>query len=302
MRKPRAKAHSNINFDPRGSKAKAFVSKAKSKRKEYCGLTDDVIKHLAYEKEMGPKLSENMGNRGTKTKCQVLKEYLPEGFLQDWRITKFIGIGSSGTVLSTRGPHNQRGALKIVRKKLSDVKKELRMQKKFHKLDLGPGILKHVSFKPEGSRKTIHLIHMERIDGTIATYLEKPVSKTQLKKFMDRFMRIIKIMLDNNVTHGDLHSENIGFVYNRGEKVGKIQINDYAISRDKYSNAELSMIQFLRVNHRLIQPDMNPDNRKFVNKYLRQQAKKIYGIKFPRGLNGITNRVVELRENMYAGK
>lgn len=303
-RKHRAKRietnNATINFDPRGSKAKPFVSKAKSKKKEYCGITDDVVYHLAHDKEMGEKLIEDMGSRGSKSKCQVLKDYLPEDFLGEWRITKFLGYGSSGTVFSTRGPHNQRGALKIVREKLSDVKKEMKMQKKFHKLGLGPDIIKFDSFKSK-SRKTIHLIHMERIDGTIGSYLKSPVGKKQLKKLMERFFRIIKIMVDNKLTHGDLHSENIGFVYSRGEKAGKIQVIDYGISRDKYVNPELTLIQFLRVNHRLIQPEMNSDNRKFVNKYLREKAFKIYGIRFPRSLDDITYRMIDLREKMYAG-
>lgn len=291
--------HKTIHFDPRGLDAPVYNSNAHSKSHAYCNMTHRNIIGLGHTMGITYQLEKAVDNRGKKSLCEVLNDFFPVRCLKGWRITNFLGAGSFGYVFSTRNSKNERGALKIVRDEANfSVDKEIVMQKKYHKLGLSPGIIDHCSYLPKGGDR-IHFIIMERIDGVIDDFLQKKSHHKLLETLMDRLFQIIKKMHVNKITHGDFHSENIGFLYRRGDNPGTIQVIDHGMSTDKGSSPELELVQFMRTIEPRYSPKMNSDNRKFIKTRAHYMAKKMFNITLPKTLAGLENKFVTLRRKLY---
>ena len=296
----RAHHHKTIHFDPRGLSAPAHKSHAHSKSTTYCKLTHRNMMELGHTFGVSYKLEKAIEERGKRSLCEVLSDFFPVQCLKGWRITNFLGAGSFGYVFSIRNSHNKRGALKIVRDEANfSVDKEIIVQKKFHDLGLSPGVIDHCSYKPPRGGDRVHFILMERIDGVIDNFLMKKSHHKLLDTLVDRLFQIIKKMKDKNLTHGDFHSENIGFVYRRGDNPGTIQIIDHGMSIENGSNPELELVQFMRTIESRYSPKMNPDNRKFIKQKVHAMSKSMFNINLPKSLNGLENRFITLRRKLY---
>jgi len=296
----RAHHHKTIHFDPRGLSAPAINSHAHSKSATYCKLTHRNMMELGHTFGVSFKLEKAIEERGKRSLCEVLSDFFPVECLKGWRITSFLGAGSFGYVFSIRNSHNKRGVLKIVRDEANfSVDKEIVVQKKFHELGLSPGVIDHCSYKPPRGGDRVHFILMERIDGVIDNFLMKKSHHKLLDTLVDRLFQIIKKMKDKNLTHGDFHSENIGFVYRRGDNPGTIQIIDHGMSIENGSNPELELVQFMRTIESRYSPKMNPDNRKFIKQKVHAMSKSMFNINLPKSLNGLENRFITLRRKLY---
>ena len=296
----RAHHHKTIHFDPRGLSAPAFNSMAHSKSTTYCKLSHRNMMDLGHTFGVSYKLEKAMEERGKRSLCEVLSDFFPVNCLKGWRITNFLGAGSFGFVFSIRNGHNKRGALKIVRDEANfSVDKEIDMQKKFHKLGMSPNVIDHCSYKPPRGGDRVHFILMERIDGVIDNFLMKKSHHKLLETLVDRLFQIIKKMKDNNLTHGDFHSENIGFVFRRGDNPGNIQIIDHGMSTGNGHNTELELVQFMRTIESRYSPKMNADNRKFIKQKVTEMAKSMFNITLPRSLGGLENKFVNLRRKLH---
>ena len=297
----RAHHHKTIHFDPRGLSAPAFNSMAHSKSTTYCKLSHRNMMDLGHTFGVSYKLEKAMEERGKRSLCEVLSDFFPVNCLKGWRITNFLGAGSFGFVFSIRNGQNKRGALKIVRDEANfSVDKEIEMQKKYYKLGMSPNVIDHCSYKPPRGGDRVHFILMERIDGVIDNFLMNKSHHKLLDTLVDRLFQIIKKMKDNNLTHGDFHSENIGFVFRRGDNPGKIMVIDHGMSTGNGYNTELELVQFMRTIESRYSPKMNADNRKFIKQKVTEMAKSMFNITLPRSLGGLENRFVTLRRKLYA--
>lgn len=288
-----------IHFDPRGDHAKTYKSFAQSRDTRYCNMSHHTLMDLGHTMGISYELDRAANNRGKKNFCEVLTEYFPVNCLKGWRITNFLGAGTFGFVFSIRSGTSRRGALKVVKDEANfSVAKEIAMQKRFHKLGMSPPVIDHCSYTPKGGER-VHFILMERIDGVIDSFLQKRAPSNLLDTMVDRLFQIIQKMEKENLTHGDFHTENIGFVYKRANTPGNIQIIDHGMSSDKGSNPELEVVQFLRTIESRYSPRMDSQNRKLVKARVHKLACEKFGLKIPKTLNALESRFVNLRRKLY---
>lgn len=265
----------------------------------FCGVTQDHIEEFAD----AINLPETQRVTLKKEPCKTLQAFFPKKCLpKGWRITNVLGAGSFGFVFSTRGPGNERGALKVMKEdKDVDVAHETRIGIRFHGLGLGPEIKSHCTFKPKGG-VTIHLIHMSRIDSTIAKYLSVDRTGSQIENIVDKLFKAISTMEENGITHGDFHFGNIGFKNNN-----TLQIIDFGFSTDKVAMPIVDIYQLIRVNlfYNVEIKPVTPGNQKKFDTLAREYAKNIYNIvKIPKSDRKITEMTFNFRQEMQkkAGK
>jgi len=237
-----------------------------------CNL--QVIELLYFGRSMN--MVETMEKELKKTRnpnkvCNALRRFLPSNCIPDgWDITAFLGKGSFGNVFSTIGPGNTRGALKIMvdhydvdhgdsdimeSTKREEAMLEQQNSNKFHEYGLSPKttwMCSHHLFDDDKNAKTLYVTHMIR-------------------------------MRSLNFTHGDFHAGNIGYVFLDGiSPTPHFQIIDHGFVSTKKSSPVVDIGQLLRVIvDKELSPDMNETNRKFMNKFIRENAKRLFDLDFP---------------------
>lgn len=224
-------------------------------------------------------ISVNESKRVKNNYCKHVEEMFPVRIVPDnWRITNVLGSGASGVTLGTRGPNNKAGALKIVQENnIELLENEISMGEEFHKLGLSPRTTKVSSFVYGKGKTWFHTIHMGRLDGIIGPYLESNPESEIVEKIVKKVFDLIKKLDDNNIVHGDLHFDNIGFIHSRGaEEVGKIQIIDHGYSRMGVSLPKLEILQLLRSLNFMF--DLSNQNSLLLRKSIFKYAEKYFGI------------------------
>ena len=259
----------------------------------FCGVNEAHIEAFAD----AINLPETKRVTLQKEPCKTLQSFFPKKCIpKEWRITNVLGAGSFGFVFSTRGPGNERGALKVMKEDRDvDVEHETRIGIKFHGLGLGPEIKSHCTFKPKGG-VTIHLIHMSRIDTTVEKYLAVDRTDAQIENVVDKLFKAISTMEENGITHGDFHFGNIGFKNNN-----TLQIIDFGFSTDKVSMPILDIYQLIRVNlfYNVGKKPVTRGNKKIFDTLARKYAKNIYNIvRIPKSDRKLTEMTFNFREEM----
>ena len=107
------------------------------------------------------------------------------------------------------------GALKIIvdspkNANFVPIEHEVRMQQTFAKAGLAPQIYCHA--KTRAGENTVHMILMEPVDFTLNALLCRDVvTHETLKEVGMSLFKLLVKMKQMNVTHGDMHTENIAF-------------------------------------------------------------------------------------------
>jgi len=262
-------------------KGQIFVDKEMKKEKK-CTIDRydidviDSVLRLNLEKTLGIKLDLKKSSRNFDA-CNAIQNAFPSPILlPGWRITKLLGNGNFGVAMGTRGPQNEAGALKILKEnKIDLVDSEIEMGNKFHKLGLSPKNKKVTTFKL--GRNFYHSIHMDRLDGIIGTYLASNPPKKNIEMIIEKTFMVVKKLSDNNIVHGDLHFDNIGFIHSRDkDEVGKLQVIDHGFAKSGMSLPEIDVLQMLRSTQ--FMHGITKENAKFIDQKIRDGAKKYFGI------------------------
>ena len=230
--------------------------------------------------------------------CEILTKMLPAASMRGWRITRFLGNGVAGYVFGCRSIKGaMAGALKIQHATCNKtMKNEIDAHRAFTKLGLSPKILFHCTARVR--RNTVFFTNMGRIDSTVDYWLEKKRSKKVLDLFVKRLFEILEIMSRNGFTHGDFHTGNIGFVYNRKGVPGKIQVIDHSYTNMKGSLVEIDIVQFMRTLHRRYNRRANKDSTNYLLDRCKQEAKSRFGLKISRSLTYLEERFSKLRTKL----
>jgi len=244
VKKKKLRRGISIDFLPRGQ-SRAYDDKKEEKE---CGLSEKNIKKIGKKTKVESHIRKSIKKIGKNgDPCVAFeklfdKRIIPSG----WRITKLLGAGSFGVVLGTRGPKNEKGALKIINESNSKiVDSEIKLGNEFHKLGISPKSTRMAHEKIGGQH--LYAIHMDRIDGVIAEYLKKTDPSIQRMDMMvEKLFQLIDIMDKKKLIHGDLHWENIGFIHARDDNVGKLQVIDLGYAYSGKSLPALEFVQLLR--------------------------------------------------------
>lgn len=232
------------------------------------------------------------------TNCDLLSAALPAKCMRGWRITKYLGRGAFGYVFASREVKgSKKGALKIqVKGRTSAMKNEITAHKEFSRLHLSPMIHSHcVTAK---HRRSVFFVNMARIDTTLERWLESRRSKAMINLFLDKFFGILEVMRKKGVTHGDMHSGNIGFVYKRQGKPGSIQLLDHGFSSTKGALTELEIVQFVRSMRRAFMPRGHRQTIDYLVQRCREEVRIRYGLRLCRSGSSLDEKFGLLRRKL----
>lgn len=269
-------------FNARGDKAPPHRSCARSKAANFCDVPTDIVISVSRLFNVEKQLMDTASAWPHATNCDLLSEVLPAKCMRGWRITKFLGRGAFGYVFGSREVKGKRkGALKIqVQGRTSAIKKEINAHKQFSKFSLSPTIHDHcVTAK---RRRSVFFVNMGRIDTTLERWLESRRSKATINQFVDKFFGILQVMRKKGITHGDMHSGNIGFIFKRQQKPGRIQLLDHGFSSTKGALTDLEIVQFIRSMRRAFTPTGHRQTIDYLVERCREEAKKRYGLRLSR--------------------
>jgi len=225
-----------------------------------------------------------------KDNCTILKTIFPD-FVH--RITGLLGSGNDGTVFATRGPGGEKTAVKIATSKPDAFKRELDSAMLFHLLGVAPPVLDNTVKKITGTNVKHQFLSMGRVDGVLIDYFNSGnLSEDEISIIVNDIFKIINILDENNVAHGDMHIGNVGFIKKNGKK--EIQLIDFGMTFSK-SLPKLDIIQLIRVNHFGVK---NIHNRDIFDKFVREMALNSYDFTFPefKKNNKIDSQTVNILE------
>ena len=117
-------------------------------------------------------------------------------------------------------------------------------------------------------------IIMEKIQGTLLDLVnERSFSDTELKDITDEIVRIIKLLSDNKLVHGDMHASNTGYIIQEDGSI-KLLLIDYGLSKE-VSMPRADLIQAIRVMWGL---SINEIRFRY-DKFIREKAKEVLKIR-----------------------
>lgn len=270
----------------------------KSKSADYCNIPGYVMMELSEMFHVENEMSRTLMASPTKTYCEVLTKMMPASCMRQWRITKFMGRGASAYVFGCRHRKtNSAGALKIFSANDSSlVRSEVKSHNIFSKLHLSPKIISHCSLRK--GRRRIYFLNMSRVDTTLYKWLAERRSKKLLDGLITRIFDILVLMEKHNITHGDFHLDNIGFVYGRGREPGRIKILDYGYASTARAMPEIELVQFVRTLHSRYTPRINRENANYIIKQVRSESMRQFGLSIPRSLTHLEERFTQLRRKL----
>lgn len=134
---------------------------------------------------------------------------LLDKFIPGYDLVKQLGKGRYGIVyLMCKDRYNCR-AVKVIKLeskfKKDEFVEEAKMQQKFASLGIAPKLYKYEIIDEVG------LMEMEVIAGTLETLLKKPLPQDVLDRIVTWCGDLIEVLCSNDLIHGDMHWDNIGF-------------------------------------------------------------------------------------------
>ena len=186
-----------------------------------------------------------------------------------------LGRGVQGSVFEAIDLNGNQVAIKITIASDAQFKKELRIAKKMESLGVGVKILGNSTKVIKDSGKPNHkFIMMGKIKGTLLELVhERPFSDTELKDITDEIIRIIKLLSDNKLVHGDMHANNIGYILQEDGSI-KLLLIDYGLSHE-VSMPRADLIQAIRVMWGLASDEI----RVRYDKFIREKAEEVLKIR-----------------------
>ncbi len=157
-------------------------------------------------KKLGASKSRIKAVRSRSDTCRVISDALSVRCLKNWRFSAFIGSGSNGVIFAVVSKSGTTRAAKIV---TADPAAEVRIQRRLAKIGLAPRV-SHACRISDG----LWVVVMEKVDGTLGDLVggHRSLSARMLSKVFEEIVRVVEVMEDKNVSHGDLSLENVGYV------------------------------------------------------------------------------------------
>lgn len=288
-------AKNDFYFNARGDNAPSFETCVKSADPDFCDIPHHVMQDLGRLLNVSYEMRDMIDDNDDLSYCEIINKLLPQKCLGGWRVSTYLGSGVAGYVFGSHNSKNKKtGALKIqVPGRNHTIKQEVSNHKKFASMGLSPEVHSYCSRQKFGG--TIAFLNMARIDIVVRKWLRTTRSKMVIDQFVEKLFDMIAVMGKQGFTHGDLHSENIGFVYKRTGVPGKIQILDHGYAHTKGSMPLLEIVQFMRSITTRYAPRSHAPTTKYLTKRCIEEAWNIYGFKIRKGINHLEGEFCRLR-------
>ena len=162
-----------------------------------------------------------------------------------WTVVRFLGAGAFGVTVGVRRVVNQKPesrALKIVAENsYASFAKELNMHERMADLDLAPKVYADMMYEGRRYKKRVILAYgMQQIDMIARDFLSTAQTSQQMRLFSNQLIDILKRLKRNNITHGDLHTENIAI------QDGRLQLIDFGWSSNTQGWTLYDYVQLFR--------------------------------------------------------
>lgn len=221
--------------------------------------------------------------------------------MRGWTVTKFISAGLSGHVFRAVNVDSTSAAVKVQTGDAKMMKNELKAQRAFQRKGLAPKILRYCSFKPKtrlgiGAHERlnnavqdktvsfqtedesptgnlVHVIIMEEIAGVLGQWLRREKSKQQLEKTAFEIVKLMVAFKKHKLTHGDLHLNNIGYVYTDASKrYMKLMPIDFGRSHIGNAFTSIEVGSLMRTLDPRFRETLHDENRGDLARYIRKLA------------------------------
>ena len=186
--------------------------------------------------------------------------------IEGYSITEKVGVGTNGIAFlltNNTNPSDER-IFKITRikslTKLKETEKEIFMQRKFSTiLNICPQIYSETTIFDKTTRTGFSIILMERMPSTLEQLLFYPIPAEYLDLILDSLVKLINILCENNLIHGDIHPGNISVEFikdpfasmsNHTGMRANLKLLDFGLScckQDVRCNPPLEYIQMILV-------------------------------------------------------
>lgn len=196
-----------------------------------------------------------------------LRKILEE--LTDWQDVRFareLGRGRWGIVYLLCNPQvsKQQLVLKITKQKGNFSKYELQHEKKmqriFNTMGLAPPMY-------DIKIKTENAFVMGKVDGVLGNILTSELTESQLDTILGWIIAIISKMCSHNITHGDLHWENIGYKINHRTKEAYPVLLDFSNAIQGFCLPQIELLQLIRTSYIIQEDDTLERFRRLRRKY-----------------------------------
>jgi serine/threonine protein kinase len=167
--------------------------------------------------------------------------------LRGWTLVKYLGGGAYGKVFLMKNPQGKSVAVKLqkIGAGSDDPSEEVRMQKIFAGHGLGPKVIQHTS-TTTASGAMVDLIVMEPVDYTLREALCMAGNNRRRVQFVaEQIISLMERMKRHNLTHGDMHDENLAFRVEGGQL--KPLLIDFGFSGENIHFPEVDAEQLARV-------------------------------------------------------
>lgn len=126
---------------------------------------------------------------------------------------EYIHSGKYGTIMTAvrKNAPDTIVALKF-NADASEAATEAKAHQYFFKTNLTVPIIENIEGFSGPKQRPVFLTVMDRIDGTMSTWLHAYHDQNELAAMWKQIVKILQVMQAHNLTHGDLHWGNIGYV------------------------------------------------------------------------------------------
>jgi len=166
-------------------------------------------------------------------------------------VSKKLGAGAFGEVyLICKNQQDGPACNQVIKlqEHQPDEREDIRLEEAMHKLFaeklIAPEFISR-SYTTNTRGKSFDVIRMSRVDGLVENVLEQSLTHEELNKIHDHIVGLVKIMEQNNLTHGDMHVGNIAF-YDDGEPELEYYLIDFGMSHAVDDSPELEYVQCIR--------------------------------------------------------
>lgn len=236
-------ARASVTVSPQEKAAQVRQSKS---------FTEKVIKGTL-TREDWIELSRKIWEIKSMDTKPIVKEFgqkaltiMPDGF----QLTRKLGEGDFGVTYQACLTSYDCVAVKFLKRHLpkKDYTHEADLQRVFAEKGLAPRIYRGPVFYSSNGKEFVGLV-MERIDGTLDSLLEQAFEPDARADLVAAVLSLLGLMEHFNLTHGDLHTGNIGYRYATTHKnvlTLQLILIDFGYSVQGVSNRKLDALQLLR--------------------------------------------------------
>ena len=219
-------------------------------------------------KKMGASKERIRAVRSRGNACDSISKALNLKCLKKWKFSSYLGSGNNGIIFSVVNNSGTTRAAKIV---TVDPKSEVKVQKKLAKVGIAPKVYHTCKLADR-----LWVVIMEKIDGSLGDLVggHRSLSTKSLKRIYDEIIRNIEAMEKQNISHGDLSLENLGYIILPDGEIRVIVI-DFG-----WSSFYVPMFDMVSLTQALLFT-RNKKNRDYLYNNMSKYIKDVYDYKLP---------------------